>query len=84
MHYIIGTFFKIDSSNFKIAKRYSLVKEGIYKLINIRKNEDKFEYSFVFQNNEKLVLKFSSCKEADTLLASLRNETLPTYVAPAG
>ena len=81
MHYIIGTFFKVDSSNFRVAKRYSLVKEGIYKLINIRKNEDKFEYSFVFQNNEKLVLKFGSCKEADTLLSSLRNETLPTYVA---
>jgi len=81
MHYIIGTYFKIDQTNFKLTKKYHPLKEGIYKLIYIKPVDNKFEYHFLHQIGSKVVLTFTSCKEADNFISSIRNEKLPVYTS---
>jgi hypothetical protein len=79
MHYIIGTSFSL---NYRIghAIKDRRFKPGIiYKLINLSKKEDKFFYKFIGSDQSIIELEFSSCREGDKFISSLRNEKLPEY-----
>lgn len=84
MHYIAGTCFKVDHrTNKRLLGIYSnSFKPGIYKLISIRKLNEKMEYRFISDSRESVIVNFSSCSEADKLFANLLNETLPTPRVP--
>lgn len=49
-------------------------KEGIYTVLNIRKNLDKIVYTFLYNNTSKISLSCNNCFEIDKIIAFCRNE----------
>jgi len=89
MHYIIGTEILIrdqkknpnDPSSYRRQKP-SDFKPGVrYSLYHIRKDDEgKFRYVFISNDQTDVVgMIFDSPTEADKIIASLKNDTLPDY-----
>lgn len=79
MHYIIGTSFKINPATKTAIKDKRLVVGNIYTLIYIAKKNNSYIYTFTDLQRQKIELQFSSCREADSFIAKIRNERIPDY-----
>lgn len=79
MHYIVGTSFKVTSASRSLLRDKKFSVGGIYSLIYIANNKGKYIYHFVDLNRNKIQIEFNTCREADSLLAKLRNEKIPNY-----
>jgi hypothetical protein len=85
MHYIVGTRISITvNAKAGLFSRDKRFKPGVnYMLINIKPENSKYKYVFVGSDRSTVEQEFASCREGDKFIASLRNETLPDYDAPA-
>lgn len=79
MHYIIGTSFKVTQASRTLLRDRRFVVGGIYSLIHISNSNGKVTYHFLDTSRNKIEVEFNSCREADSLLAKLRNEKIPNY-----
>jgi len=77
MHFISGTTFKVNKYSIKAHPKTKLFEDGIYKLLTIRKKDNKFEYNFVKENRTQLKVEFTTCREADEFIALCLNKPLP-------
>lgn len=82
MHYIIGTSFKVTQGARSFLRDKRFVVGGVYSLIHIAPRGDKYMYYFMDLNRTKFDIEFNSCREADAMLAKLKNEKIPNYEAP--
>lgn len=81
MHYIIGTSIKVNPATKFAIKDKKLQPGQVYTLVYISKKQDKVVYMFLDMNRKKIEVEFSSCREADSFIAKLRNEKIPDYDA---
>ncbi len=83
MHYIIGTHFAITPQQRKMGARKPpapLLPPGqTYQIVNIAPIEGGVAYTFIGVDRTQHRIEFNSCREADSFIASCRNEVLPTY-----
>lgn len=84
MHYIVGTSFLVEppsANRTTLPSRYDrLFTVGLYyRLTNIIKSEDQYEYYFVDSNGNKQAVIFPNCREADKFIAKLKKENIPDY-----
>lgn len=82
MHYIIGTSFKITQASRSLLRDKRFVVNGIYSLAHIAQKNGKVVYMFVDLMRNKFEIEFNSCREADSLIAKLKNERIPNYDEP--
>lgn len=87
MHYIVGTSFTVGRRKNVIIDNHTasntryerqLNAGSMYTIINIRKEEDKIIYRLKENTGKFIELTFNSAREADTLIASFRNELVST------
>jgi 16S rRNA G527 N7-methylase RsmG len=85
MHYIVGTSFTVapQTNSRQLPSRYDrLFKQGVsYQLLTIKKESDVVNYHFIDSTGTHSTVPFPSCREADTLIAKYRTETIPDYVS---
>jgi hypothetical protein len=79
MHYIIGTSFKVSQAGRTLLRDKRFAVGGVYSLIHITPRNGKYVYYFMDLSRNKLDIEFNSCREADSLLAKLKNERIPNY-----
>ena len=79
MHYIVGTSFIINPA-LKLGFGTKKFKpDTIYMLISIKKNNDKFVYTFFDRQRQKVEMEFLSCRDADLFISNIKNEKIPDY-----
>ncbi|NDG29098.1 hypothetical protein EB118_03235 [bacterium] len=76
MQYPTGTNFAVNQSKLSAApfRGKFLFKDGIYSILNIKRNQNTIEYTFNFNGVEKITMQFSSCRDADRIIAFCRSE----------
>lgn len=86
MHYITGTNFSVrpDPKRSFRARENEFIPNTLYTLFSIAKHADGLEYTF--RTTDKVVNKmiFTTGREADEFIASIRKEQLPDYSRDIG
>lgn len=82
MHYIIGTSFKVTPASRSLLRDKRFSVNGVYSLIYISQKNNKVLYTFIDLSRNKIEVEFNSCREADSLIAKLKNERIPNYDEP--
>lgn len=81
MHYITGTSFTVTSnakSNLSPDRRFKI--GFTYTLLRILKKDQNMFYTFACVNDgSRVEIEFSTCYDADKVIAKLRKEILPNY-----
>lgn len=85
MHYIVGTSFTVgrrknivlDSNSASNTRYERQLNAGMtYTITNIKKDENKLVYKLKDIQGKTIELQFNTAREADSLIASFRNEPL--------
>lgn len=82
MHYILGTSFITPQRLGVNAAEKQLKPNTAYQLIYIQKKDPETAiYTFMSNSRERIEITFSSCREADKMIARFKKENIPDYEA---
>ena len=82
MHYILGTSFITPARLGTGATERQFTPNTAYQLIYIQKKDEKgVVYTFFTGKRERVEVVFTSCREADKLIARFKKENIPDYEA---
>jgi len=81
MHYIIGTSFSVrpDLARGFRSKENAFKVNTVYRIHQITKNTTSLKYTFSDVQGEKIIVDFTTSREADNFISKLRGEVLPDY-----